>query len=401
MNVLVLTPYVAWPLDHGGRIRSHHVLRALAKEHEVVNLAVARSPREREDAEELEKVGLTVRPGLVPVPDLAPPAKRLAKWTSLALGRSSLLRRWWSEDFAALVREAATRTRFDLVVLDSLWMDAYRPLIDGIPYLASTHNVESDVLLDVAERESGLRRAVLGRDARLLQRREAAWAAGASATVAVSEDDAARFRALAPGARVSVIENGIDADATRPLPPPPSDGPLLFVGSFDYDANVEAAEFLVRDILPRLREHASASSVVIAGRRPPTRVAELALTAGVEVVANPPDLEPHYLRASAVVVPIRTGGGTRIKILEALAWGRPVVTTTPGVRGLGVAHETHLLVADDPAGIAAAVARLRSEPALAARLAAAGRAFVEAHHAWSALEGRLRELVGSIGRRPS
>ena len=118
MKILVLTPYVAWPLDHGGRLRTWHLLRALAREHSVVNVAVARSPKHRDDAHELEK-----RAGI-----------------------------------AQLVRQAAESTQFDLAVIDSLWRHVYRPSVGAIPYVASSHNVESDVLRDAARHETGLRR---------------------------------------------------------------------------------------------------------------------------------------------------------------------------------------------------------------------------------------------------
>src|SRR5688572_9652590 len=195
MNILVLTPYVAWPLDHGGRLRTWHLLRALARDHAVTNLAVARSPKDRDDAEELAKIGIAVRPCLVPEPDLTTPAARIGKILGL-LGpfarRSSLPRRWWSSGFAAMVREAAAERRPDLLVIETLWMDGYRRLLPAVPYVASSQNVESDVLLEVARRKRGLDRLVAAMDASLLVRDEAAYFGEAALAVTVSEDDARR-----------------------------------------------------------------------------------------------------------------------------------------------------------------------------------------------------------------
>src|SRR5688500_368670 len=249
MKILFLTPYVAWPLDHGGRIRTYHLLHALAQSHEVVNIAAARSPRDRDDAQSLEKIGITVKPGLIPVHDMQLPARRLAKWVSVALGRSSLPGRWSSRGFASLVREAVSKTAFDLAVVETLWMDVYRPELGELPFVASTQNIESDVLLDAARRGVGAGKLVAERDARLLLRHEARFFSDADAAVAVSNEDAARIRELAPAARVSVVENGVDTERLRPLPASGMDGPLLFVGSFDYPANVDAAEFLVKDVM--------------------------------------------------------------------------------------------------------------------------------------------------------
>jgi glycosyltransferase involved in cell wall biosynthesis len=397
VNVLFLTPYVAWPLDHGGRIRTFHLLEAIAKEHHVVNLAVARAPKDREDALALAGHGVTVTPCLLPQPDMTLPAARAKKWLSIALGRSSLPGRWYGRDFADLVRSTVAGRKFDLAVVDTLWMDVYRRELGRIPFIAATQNVESDILIEIARREGGGRALVAERDARLLQRREAAFLAEAAAAVAVSEDDARRMRELAPNARVVVVENGADAGLTRPLPPPASDGPLLFVGSFDYAANVDAAVYLVNEVLPAVRERLPRARVLLAGRNPTADVLALAKTEGVEVAGSVKDLVPAYAAASAVVVPIRVGGGSRLKILEALALGRPVVTTTAGMRGLAVEDGVHVLVADTPAAFATALGKLGSDAGAARRLTDAGRAFVEERHDWPVLEKKFADLVERAG----
>jgi glycosyltransferase involved in cell wall biosynthesis len=399
VKIAFLTPYVAWPLDHGGRIRTHHLLRAVAASHDVLNLAVARTPGERGDAEALATIGIRVRPGLLRAPDMRLPGNRLRKWMSVAAGRSSLPGRWWSREFAALVAEEASRERFDLAVVDTPWMDAYRAALGPLPYVACAQNVEADVLLEAARAESGLARAVNERDARLFLRREAAFLAGAAAAVAVSGEDAARIRELAPAVRVAVVENGVDVDRLAVLPPAGPDGPLLFVGSFDYPANVDAARFLATSVLPAVRARVGPTTAILAGRAPPPEVHALGAVAGIEVTGTVADVVPHYARASVVVVPIRTGGGSRLKILEALALGRPVVTTTAGARGLDVRPGVHVLVADTPEAFAAALLKLRAEPELPPRLVRAGRAFVEERHAWPSIERRFAELIASLVRR--
>jgi glycosyltransferase involved in cell wall biosynthesis len=280
-------------------------------------------------------------------------------------------------------------------------MDVYRPLLGQIPYVASTHNVEADVLLEAARLSRGLDRRVNERDARLLLRREAAHLAKAAAAVAVSAEDAARIAAIAPSARVSVVENGVDTEALRPLPPPPPDGPLLFVASFDYPVNVQAADHLARTIMPAIRARLGPTKLLLAGRRPPPTVHALAALGDTEVLDGVADLAPVYARARAVVVPILVGGGSRLKILEALALGRPVVTTTAGMRGLAVRDGVHVLVADTPEAFGDAIARLGSEAGLARQLTAAGRSFVETRHSWPALQSAFLDVVDRAARRAS
>ena len=185
----------------------------------------------------------------------------------------------------------------------------------------------------------------------------------------------------------------------KPQPPASPDGPLLFVGSFDYGANVDAARFLIAQVLPIVRAKLPDVSLILAGRNPPPDIRKLA-GEGVEVTGTVADLAPLYARASAVVVPLRIGGGTRIKILEALAHARPVVTTAAGMRGLALQPGTHVLVAETPEQFAEALARLRSDAALGARLATAGRAWVTERHSWTALEDRFAEVVDRLETAP-
>lgn len=375
------------------------MLRALARRHDVTNIAVARAPRERDDAEALARIGIAVTPVLVPRPDASLPAFRLTKWVSIAIGRSSLPRRWFHRGFADVVRANVLTKPPDLTILETSWMDVYRPAIGGRPFIASTQNIESDILAETANGRASIARIVAGRDARLLARAESRYFAEARVAIAVSNDDAARIRTLAPGARPEVVENGVDLDRLGRLPGNDATGPLLFVGSFDYDANVDAVRHLVTDLLPAIRRRAPDTAAIVAGRSPGREVHALAQAQGVEVAATVPDLTPLYARAGVVVVPLRIGGGSRIKILEALALGRPVVTTTIGMRGLDLADGVEVLVADTPEAFATAIQRLRDDGALRERLVAAGRAFVERRHAWSDLEARFAQIISEAGAR--
>jgi glycosyltransferase involved in cell wall biosynthesis len=167
-----------------------------------------------------------------------------------------------------------------------------------------------------------------------------------------------------------------------------------------YPPNVDAVVWFCDAVLPRVQAAVPGASFDIVGRRPGPEVAALARRPGVRVHADVPDVRPHLAAARAVVVPVRMGSGTRIKALEAMAAGRPVAGTSVGLAGLDLCDGVHALVADDPAGLAAAVVRLLTDDEAARGLAARARAFVAERYAWSVVAGRFLEaLLGPAASR--
>ncbi len=216
--------------------------------------------------------------------------------------------------------------------------------------------------------------------------------------ITMSREDEERLRRFRPDLRVSVSPVGVDCAHFRPpLDPPPRDADLVFVGHFGHPPNPDAVRFLLRDVLPRVGRPVS---VRIVGRDVPSDVAAMARPGAVEVVGAVPDVRPHLAAAAAVVAPVRFGTGMRGKVLEALAMGRPVVTTSVGAEGLGAVSERHLLIADGAADFAAAVGRVLGDPDLAARLGAAGRALVEERFDWDAIAAAHEDLYERVIRDP-
>jgi glycosyltransferase involved in cell wall biosynthesis len=205
---------------------------------------------------------------------------------------------------------------------------------------------------------------------------------------------------------VVVVPNAVDVERYRPRPgdPPPDGRTLLFFGALDYWPNVDGLLFFLDAIWPRLAASHPAARVRIVGRRPPPAL--LARRGPrVEIAGFVEDLRPSLASAAAVVVPLRLGGGTRLKILEAMAMARPVVSTVRGAEGIDAAPGRELLLADDPEGFAAALRRLLDDPTLGARLGRAARALVVERYAWRTsvreLERLLLDLCGpAAGRQP-
>jgi glycosyltransferase involved in cell wall biosynthesis len=226
-----------------------------------------------------------------------------------------------------------------------------------------------------------------------MRRFEASACARADLTVAVSEADRALLAADAPTARIRAVSTGVDTAFFVPNDAAERDGRLVFTGSMDWYPNEDAVLHFIDEMLPLIRREAPGVSLAIVGRRPTERLTAAARRAGVEVTGTVDDVRPHVATAAVCVVPLRVGGGTRLKIFEALAMGKAVVSTSVGAEGLPLSPGEHYLRADDPAAFAREVVRLLRDAALRRRLGAAGRALVEARHSWTEVGRQFERLL--------
>lgn len=388
-TILVLGPYVPHPATHGGSIRSRVLLQALAQDHTVHLAAAVASDQDRGNAAALAcELGITVHP--LPA-HVAPRANLLRKLGWWSRGGSELLHRRWRTGAQHTVHALRQRLRPDLLVLDSTFV---LPIWDHTgAALLHLHNLEHAMFAraDGTQRRF-TDRATRGIEAGAIRRAERRALAQARLAVTVSEDDRRIARELCPSARVEVVPNSVDLDRL-PLQSPAPPGPprLLYVGGLDYPPNLEAVTELVERHLPGLRAAFPGLCVRLVGRDPAGIAARWRGRDGVEIVGPADDLLPHYRASHAAYLPIRSGGGTRIKILEAWALGLPVLTTAVGCEGLPADDGVHLRRFDSPEqGLAALRSVLAGQ---AATLRAAGRALVEEHYAHRAVVSRLRAVV--------
>ena len=262
----------------------------------------------------------------------------------------------------------------DAVQIDSLHMSWYLPVLRRIsraPVFLRAHNVEHVIWERYAATERRPWRKyyawLQGRRVRAFERR---WAAEYTGVLAISQDDAERLSRISPGARLHVVPAGIDPQEWPALPTAPSSMELLFVGSLDWFPNYDGISWFAREVFPLVQKHCPGSRLTIVGSKPNDMVRSLVGPA-VTLCADVPDVREYYSRAAVVVVPLRVGGGVRLKILEALAFERPVVSTTVGCEGLRLTAGEDLLIADTPWDLAAATVELLRHPAHAAALARA------------------------------
>jgi len=297
--------------------------------------------------------------------------------------------RFATEAYRADAAAAIGSLRFDVVHVMRSYMAPYAD-----PFIASasaTAAPRSSLDLDDNEAATHRRLAALSqqrgdpRDARMLtaeaknyERHEAEWLPRFGRVFTCTDAHAAQVVTAHPGTRVAVVPNTIVLPPTLSRPARATGRHLLFVGNMSYLPNVDGIAAFVRDVLPELRARLGNDVVLrIAGSAPVPEIRELASRPGVELVADPPDLAPHYAWADVAVVPLSAGGGTRIKLIEAFAHGVPVVATTVGAEGVDALNGAHVLIADSTAAFVEACAELLADPTRAARIAGAARRLVE------------------------
>jgi glycosyltransferase involved in cell wall biosynthesis len=338
-----------------------------------------------------------------------------------AVSRTPLpLLNYTTESMRRALEGVLAETDFDIVQVESIHLMGYLPIIRAARsqplIVCDWHNIESELMSRYSEREGNIiRQWYARRTARLMRNFEQRALDEFDAHVTVSERDAERLRSLNSKARIFVIENGVDAAhhseeqlehayvAWR-AQQAPSDLPIrnriVFVGSMDYHANIDGAVSFSREVWPHLRERKPDLIFTIVGRDPVPEVRELALIPGIEVTGTVDDVRPYYSEAIAAVVPLKVGGGSRLKILEAMAAGVPVVSTALGAEGLKVTHDKNILVADTTEKMIEAIIKLIDKPEQRKHLREAGRSLISNRYDWARIGESLFECyVGLLADR--
>lgn len=410
MKILFLAPYPPYPPRGGGALRVYNLLRGLAARHELTLLGFAPNPEAVEAMAPLREICTlsTV---------IGPPRRSLLRraGTTLASPLPDMALRNADPAFAAALSRTLADQRFDVVQAESIEMAGYALAAQS----AAPAGQAPLTVLDQFNAEYVLqRRAALTDLRRGLALRPRALVGGAYSLVqwaklaayerrllrdfdrvlVVSAEDRAALRRLDARADPRVVPNGVDSAHYAPgaVAPQPFPGPaIVFTGTLDFRPNIDAVAWFASEVLPRIRATSPAARLVVVGRAAAPAVRALHDGTAVEVVGEVADVRPYIAGAAAYVVPMRIGGGSRLKLLEALAAGAPVVSTSMGAEGVeGLAHGRELLIADRPADFAAAVLRLIAEPDLARRIGAAGRALAVARYDWSTIVPRLEAAYG-------
>jgi glycosyltransferase involved in cell wall biosynthesis len=394
-------PRLPYPADHGTALRNLAIVRWLAARHDVTLVAYG-NPTDREGRLALEAiVGRVV---LVPFPR-RPVGQRLRDFF-ISRG-ADLGRRLWSAELRDCLADLQSGSPFDVVQVEGLemfpvWEASLGSRSRPRPFVVfDDHNAEY-VLQASAWRASARRGSAVGAayswiQTRRLRRLERAACRAADAVLVVSPEDGRALIELDPELSPVVVPNGVDVDRYTPSGAAREPNDVFFIGKLDYRPNVDAVEWLANDIWPLVQASAPQARLFVVGRDPSRRVRNLARRSAVTVVGPVEDDRPWFARCAALLVPLRMGGGVRLKVLQAMAMGTPMISTTIGMAGTDAVPGRHYLAADSPAEFARQVVRLTTEPALGRELGAAGRRFVGERYDWRVILPRLDEVYASLG----
>ena len=370
MKILFVHKQLLFPRDTGGKIRALNIVRHLARWHELTYLCNIR-PGEEEAARAMRDLGLRLE--AIPKRD----APRLSPAFYRDLSRNLLsphpfaVARNYDPEMERRAGELARLERFDLAICDTVQMARHVAGLEIPAKVLFQHNVEAQILERHARAAPGrLRSGYMALQGRRMRRFESGCGEHFDAVVAVSELDRRAFESDYGWSHVEAIETSVDLDYFRPSDAPEVPGRVAFVGSMDWLPNEDGVRHFARHCWPSIRRAMPGATFQVVGRNPPPVVSRLSGSGGIEVVGAVPDVRPYLAEAQVAVVPLQVGGGTRLKIFEAMGMGKAVVSTTVGAEGLPVEHGRHLILADEPGEFAGAVASLLDDPA---RRSALGR----------------------------
>lgn len=404
MKILWVKSGPLYPLNTGGRKRTHAMLCELSRHHEVTYLANLPEGQELDPAENTaayakEKVWIRSRePREMSLAWFVDLFKNLLFSTS-----AFVLDRYRNPDLAAKLLELDANGGHDLIICDFL-TPAVNFDFDRIrtPVVLFQHNVEARIWERLAaEKKNPLVRLLFRDQAKRMRDAEIALSKKCAGIIAVSPEDAADFRDDYGLENVlGAVPTGVDTEFFKPPSPRrPEPGTIGFLGSMDWMPNIECVHHFAADIFPRILEKQPNARFLVIGRDPAPSLQKLAAENDrITLTGTVDDVRPHLDRCEVLVVPLRSGGGTRIKIFEAMAQGVPVVSTTIGAEGLPVRDGEAILIADEPGGFAAAVVKLLAASETRERISANARELLVRDHSWA---GVINHFVGLLPVSPA
>jgi glycosyltransferase involved in cell wall biosynthesis len=398
-RILVLSQCLPFPPHSGVTKRTYHILQELQREFDVTLVAFSRRDHQP-NAASLSRAAAVLGGELSEVMEPVPIRSEYSLAVKLRNHIRSVLSRepyifyeYGDARFGRELKRAVGRARPDMIHLDSLDVYRWLPSLPMVRTACTHHNLESDLLrLQADHFPNSVVRSYMKHQANLVEQVERRLCPLFDLNVMTSEVDAERMGTLAPGARTAVIPNGVDIDFFRPgSPEHVVRGRVAFLGPTYMFPNRDAIDFFLTEAWPLVRQRCPESSFHLIGKNSADEKTRFESYPGVTCNGHVPDIRPHFAEAAVSIVPIRVGGGTRLKILDSWSMGKAVVSTSVGCEGLDTVDGRNILIRDDPTEFAAAVVQVLRDPQLRDRLGHEARKTAEERYAWRAVG---RKLVG-------
>ena len=396
MRVLWVKAGKLLPVDTGGKIRSYNLLRLLANDYKITLLSYYGGPQDPAYEAALAQEPFTSETICTPAPGPSAIAQGLDYLWRLPMKPPYAISKFTHRAIRRALAQRLTSGRFDVAVCDFLAPSANFPRRLPIPCVLFQHNVESSLWKRRAQVESNpVKRVSYTLESAKMLRFERDVLDRFHHVIAVSDHDRQQMLEMNPSCKITVVPTGVDTQKFRVAPPSSAQPPrVVFTGSMDWEPNIDAVEYFCLEIWPRILAEIPDAVFQIVGRNPHAKVQRLA-SPSVEVTGTVPSVEEYIEKASVIVVPLRAGGGTRLKIFEAMAKGRAMVSTSIGAEGLEVESGSDLLLADNPSDFADAVIRLLRDNDLRHKIEQ-GAVRLAARYDWSSVVkhfGKVLDLL--------
>ena len=397
MKILFVTPYLASPPQCGAQRRLEGLMRGLSARHEVSLLSFA-----TDDIVQLESTRaychqvVTVNHDVLKLGALS---KRFLQLRSIASQHSFEYLLHQDVRFQSSLDSLVGSHKFDVVQFEFAQMGVFqlpRGRHRPTKYVLDEHNIEYEIVKRTARAEgSMLRKGYSEMNWHKLRAEERdAWNRFDGVALTSNRDEAV-LKEDRPSTRTVVIPNAVDLEAFRPNDTPVEPGTVLFFGALDYYPNIDGIQYFLDQMLPEFARRCPTAKLVVVGRNPPASLSTRQ-NEHVQFTGYVDDPRPYLDRAAVVIVPLRIGGGTRFKIVEAMGKGKAIVSTTIGAEGLNAVHGEHLLLSDDPGDFVAQISRVLADTELANRLGAAGRRFAEESYGWDSVVKKLEQFYSHL-----
>ena len=393
MKILMLTPYLPFPLMSGGQTRSYNLIKNLSKKHEITLFSLIKDNAERKNIPKLLKFCKNVR-----VFNRPPKPWTLHNILRTGFGTYPfLVVRNLATKQSGAIEEELSSNKYDLIHAETFYVMPHIPITNTPPILLVEQTVEYLVYKHyVTETASKLLAPLLSIDVMKLKFWERYYWKRAKKVVAMSDSDRVQMEILSPGLSIDIVPNGIDTDyfagKKREKPDPPK---VLYVGNFTWLQNIEAVELLINKVWPKIKKQVPQAKLWIVGMHMTDYIRNLKSN-DIDVSEGMPDIRDAYRKSTVLVTPIRGPGGTRLKILEAMASSLPVVTTTVGAEGLGVKNGKEALVEDNLEDLVASTVKILKDPMLAQKLGTSGWDFVRKNYTWDISAQKLSRIYEEI-----
>lgn len=382
MKVLMLTPYLPYPLVSGGQIRTYNLLKQLSKTHDITLFSLIKNETERQHLSELAKYCRKI--------------KLFKRTQEPFVLRNILLAGFSPYPFVVTrnlplgmqksVRAELESHPYDLIHAETFYMMPNIPPTK-IPIILAEQTIEYLGYQDYTKKANLLLRPILALDVAKIKYWERKFWNKADKLITMSEDDKQFIeQELKRSLNISVVANGVDLEffskVSKTLPPDPT---VLFVGTFKWLPNIEAVSEIVRDIWPLVTARLPSARLKIVGFSPTAKIKAYGRDPSIEVLGGIDDIRDAFAASHVLLAPIRSGKGTRYKVLEAMVTGTPVVATNLAVEGMGLRSGKHVLTSDTPQGLAEATVRLLKDKKLQHELSLTGKAFVRKRYSWDTI----------------